>query len=90
MICFLSDTVVSEPVSYTHLFGVDYRDRGTITGITKEQGSITGTDKGKYSPVSYTHLNTLVNMTYGTSRVNAYKILEDSLNLKDTRVYAVA
>ena len=31
--------------------------------------------------------NTLVNMTYGTSRVNAYKILEDSLNLKDTRVY---
>ncbi len=31
--------------------------------------------------------NSLVNMTYGTSRVNAYKILEDSLNLKDTRVY---
>ena len=23
----------------------------------------------------------------GTSRVNTYKILEDSLNLKDTRVY---
>lgn len=31
--------------------------------------------------------NSLVNMTYGTSRINAYKILEDSLNLKDTRVY---
>ena len=31
--------------------------------------------------------NTLTNMTYGTSRVNAYKILEDSLNLKDSRVY---
>ena len=31
--------------------------------------------------------NSLVNVTYGTSRVNAYKILEDSLNLKDTRVY---
>lgn len=31
--------------------------------------------------------NTLTTMTYGTSRVNAYKILEDSLNLKDTRVY---
>ena len=31
--------------------------------------------------------NSLVNLTYGTSRVNAYKILEDSLNLKDTRVY---
>ena len=31
--------------------------------------------------------NSLVSMTYGTGRVNAYKILEDSLNLKDTRVY---
>ncbi len=31
--------------------------------------------------------NTLVNMTYGTSRRNAYQILEDSLNLKDSRVY---
>ena len=26
-------------------------------------------------------------MTYGTSRRNAYTILEDSLNLKDSRVY---
>ena len=26
-------------------------------------------------------------MTYGTNRVNAYKLLEDALNLKDTRVY---
>ena len=31
--------------------------------------------------------NSLVNYSYGTQRVNAYKILEDSLNLKDTRVY---
>nr|MCR5234756.1 DEAD/DEAH box helicase family protein [Lachnospiraceae bacterium] len=31
--------------------------------------------------------NTLVHSTYGTSRANAYKILEDSLNLRDTRVY---
>ena len=31
--------------------------------------------------------NTLTNMTYGTERVNAYKILEDSLNLKDVRVF---
>lgn len=31
--------------------------------------------------------NVLVNMTYGTNRVNAYKLLEDALNLKDTRVY---
>ena len=25
--------------------------------------------------------------TYGTSRANAYKILEDSLNLRDVRIY---
>ena len=31
--------------------------------------------------------NSLVNMTYGTSRRNAYTILEDSLNLNDSRVY---
>ena len=27
------------------------------------------------------------NTTYGTSRANAYKILEDSLNLRDVRIY---
>ena len=31
--------------------------------------------------------NSLVNMTYGTGRRNAYTILEDSLNLKDSRVF---
>lgn len=31
--------------------------------------------------------NMLSGMTYGTGRANAYKILEDSLNLKDVRVY---
>jgi len=31
--------------------------------------------------------NTLVSMTYGTGRANACKILEDSLNLKDTRIF---
>ena len=39
--------------------------------------------KGKNADVG----NALVNMTYGTSRRNAYQILEDSLNLKDSRVY---
>ena len=33
------------------------------------------------------HGNSLVNVTYGTGRRNAYQILEDSLNLKDSRVY---
>ncbi len=31
--------------------------------------------------------NSLVSMTYGTRRRNAYTILEDSLNLRDSRVY---
>ena len=39
--------------------------------------------KGKNADVG----NALVNMTYGTNRRNAYQILEDSLNLKDSRVY---
>ncbi len=39
--------------------------------------------KGKNADIG----NSLVNMTYGTSRRNAYQILEDSLNLKDSRIY---
>jgi N12 class adenine-specific DNA methylase len=39
--------------------------------------------KGKNSDGS----NPIVNSTYGTDRVNAYKILEDTLNLKDVRIY---
>ncbi|MDR1703319.1 MAG: DEAD/DEAH box helicase family protein, partial [Clostridiales bacterium] len=35
--------------------------------------------------VSYNDV--LANVTYGTSRVNAYKIIEETLNLKDVRVY---
>lgn len=31
--------------------------------------------------------NVSANVTYGTKRVNAYSIIEDSLNLKDTRAY---
>ncbi|MCM1184543.1 MAG: N-6 DNA methylase [Roseburia sp.] len=34
--------------------------------------------------------NPLVNMTYGTERVNAYRILEDSLNLCDIRIFDTA
>lgn len=40
--------------------------------------------EGKSSP-SYSDVNCYV--TYGTSRANAYKILEDTLNLKDMRIY---
>lgn len=31
--------------------------------------------------------NVIANTTFGTERVNAYKLLEDALNLKDTRVW---
>ena len=31
--------------------------------------------------------NDLANFTYGTSRVSAYKLIEDTLNLRDTNVY---
>ncbi len=31
--------------------------------------------------------NPLVNSTYGTTRANAYRLLEDALNLKDTKIY---
>ena len=37
------------------------------------------------SNVSYNDIS--ANTTYGTDRANAYKILEDSLNLRDVRVY---
>ena len=33
------------------------------------------------------YYNVAANVTYGTKRVNAYDIIEDSLNLKDVRVY---
>lgn len=39
--------------------------------------------KGK----NYDKYNVKVNSTYGTSRANAYKIIEDTLNLKDVRIY---
>ena len=55
-----------------NLVGVQYSD---VTG----QWNL----KGKNAD----HGNSLVNMTYGTSRANAYRILEDSLNLRDTRIF---
>ncbi|CUP19226.1 DNA methylase [Lachnospira pectinoschiza] len=55
-----------------NLVGVQYSD---VTG----QWNL----KGKNA----NHGNALVNMTYGTSRANAYRILEDSLNLRDTRIF---
>lgn len=31
--------------------------------------------------------NSVISMTFGTDRINAYKLLEDSLNLKDARIF---
>lgn len=31
--------------------------------------------------------NTRVTATYGTARANAYRLLEDALNLRDTKIY---
>lgn len=57
---------------------------------------------GRYIDVRYSEVNGLWNVkgknddsynnilataTYGTGRVNAYKIIEDTLNLKDVRIY---
>ena len=55
-----------------NLVGVQYSD---VTGQWNVKGK--NVDRG----------NSLVNMTYGTSRANAYRILEDSLNLRDTRIF---
>ncbi|MCI8409125.1 MAG: DUF3849 domain-containing protein [Lachnospiraceae bacterium] len=57
-------------------------DRNTIS---VQYSDITGqwNIKGKNAD----HGNALANMTYGTGRANAYKILEDSLNLRDTRIF---
>jgi len=41
---------------------------------------VTGKGKTMYSDIT-------ANVTYGTSRVNAYKIIADTLNLRDVRVY---
>ena len=57
-----------------NIIGVQYSE---ITGQWNIKGK--NTDYG----------NTLVHMTYGTNRANAYRILEDGLNLRDTRLFDV-
>ncbi|MCM1364969.1 MAG: SNF2-related protein, partial [Ruminococcus sp.] len=36
---------------------------------------------------SYDRTNVMANSTYGTDRINAYKIIEETLNLKDVRIF---
>mgnify|MGYP001217304593 CR=1 FL=1 len=36
---------------------------------------------------TYDRTNVMANSTYGTGRINAYKIIEETLNLKDVRIF---
>ena len=74
---YLEDFMIDTFETPQHLFdrnvmGIQYSD---VTGQWNVKGKNTDQE------------NALVNMTYGISRRNAYQILEDSLNLKDSRVY---
>ena len=61
----------------------DYLFNRDVVGV--QFSDITGQWNVKGKNADYG--NTLVHSTFGTGRANAYKILEDSLNLKDTRIY---
>jgi len=61
----------------------DYLFNRDVVGV--QFSDITGQWNVKGKNADYG--NTLVHNTFGTGRANAYKILEDSLNLKDTRIY---
>ena len=65
--------LLQTPVYYRSDIKVNYSD---ITG----EWSISGKTRVAYSDV-------LATATYGTTRANAYRILEDTLNLRDVRIY---
>ena len=68
---FIRETLKTSPY-VTYRIEVNYSEYNSEWNI-----------KGK----SIDSTNPLSNMTYGTDRVNAYKLIEDSLNLRDTRVF---
>lgn len=68
---FIKETLKTSPY-VTYRIEVNYSEYNSEWNI-----------KGK----SIDSTNPLSNMTYGTDRVNAYKLIEDSLNLRDTRVF---
>ena len=69
----------------------------TITALNRQNRIIVGQDrKVHFSPFtsewniegkSYDKGNVRAYNTYGTSRINAYKIIEETLNLKDVRIF---
>ena len=70
---FMSELLKTPYYMLDRVVKVQYSD---ING----QWNITGKNADSYN-------NVLATATYGTGRINAYKILEDSLNLKDVRIY---
>lgn len=67
-------TLLEIPYNWKHRIQVRYSE---ATGEWNIEGAVRKTD------------SLLLNTTYGTKRRNAYSILIDSLNLKDSRVYDV-
>jgi len=65
--------LLKTPRYLQHMIKVNYSEH---TG----EWNIEGKSRASYSDV-------LANVTYGTSRANAYKIIEETLNLKDVRIY---
>ena len=65
--------LLQTPGFYRDLIKVNY---SAITG----EWNVTGKNNVSYSDV-------LANTTYGTTRANGYKIIEDTLNLRDVRIY---
>ncbi len=45
------------------------------------------TDEWTIANKTYDRTNVVANSTYGTSRINGYRIIEDTLNLKDVRIF---
>ena len=68
---FIIETLKT-PIYYRNSFDVDFSEH---------------TSEWKINGKSADSTNTLANMTYGTQRANAYKLIEDALNLRDTKIF---
>ena len=64
--------LLKTPVSSRWNIDIKYSD---FTGEYRVEGKSSDRD------------NDLASFTYGTNRVNAYKLIEDTLNLRDTKVF---
>jgi len=61
------------------------RNKGYATSISVNFAKVTG--EWFIENKRFDDHNVKANTTYGTKRINAYKIIEDTLNLRDSRVY---